>query len=294
MSTRRPLLGLLGLGPWVHAGAKGVERVVYPSPESPRDLRFADMVALLQAALERTVASHGPFEMQPSLQFMTQPRQVLELERGQTLRVQWSATTVEKEQRLLPVRFPTRRGLLGFRLALIRRERQAEFRKVRTVEDLRRFSIGQGSTWVDADILRAQGLRVVGGHYEGLFTMLQGARFDLFPRGVNEIFTELSARTLDMPELAIEDSFALHYPMPYYYFFNRADAKLAARVEQGLHALVRDGSFERHFWRHHGAAVRQARLQERRLIRLQNPLLPPETPLKHASLWFDPARIPAP
>jgi hypothetical protein len=42
--------------------------------------------------------------------------------------VQWSATTVDRERRLLPVRVPTRRGLLGFRLLLIRRQRQSEFR----------------------------------------------------------------------------------------------------------------------------------------------------------------------
>ncbi len=292
--SRRIWLGAAAWGPWVHGRAQAVERVVYPAMESPRDLRFADMVALLRAALERTVATHGPFDMQPSLQFMTQPRQLLELERGHNLRVQWSATTIEKEQRLLPVRFPTRRGLLGFRLALIRRDRQPEFSKVRSLADLQRFVIGQGSTWVDTDILRSQGLTVSGGHYEGLFAMLTNRRIDLFPRGLNEVFTELEARAADMPELAVEDSFALHYPMPYYFFFNRADGKLAERVEKGLLAMAKDGSFERHFWRHHGAAVRAARLHERRLIRLQNPLLPPQTPLQHQALWFDPERMPAP
>ena len=282
----------LALGPWMHVRATEPLQVVYPAPESPRDERFGDMVALLREALTRTEARHGPFVLRPHTQHLTQPRQLLELELDQSLSVQWSATTLEKEQRLLPVRFPTRRGLLGFRLAFIQRQRQAEFRRVRNLEDLRRFTLGQGATWVDTEILRSQGLRVEIGHYEGLFKMLAAGRFDLFPRGVNEIFTEFTARQLEAPALAIEDSLALHYPMPYYFFFNRRNAALARRVESGLQTMLRDGSFEQHFWTFHGPAVRRARLSERRLIRLANPYLPPLTPMQQLPLWFNPERVP--
>ena len=91
--------------------------------------------------------------------------------------------------RWLPVRVPTRRGLLGFRLLLIRRQRQSEFRNIRSLDELRRFSIGQGFAWSDAEILRSQGLRVETGSYEGLFRMLAAGRFDCYPRGINEVFT---------------------------------------------------------------------------------------------------------
>lgn len=284
---------LAGAAPWVRGEPAQPTRVVYPAPESPQDRRFDDMVALLREALSRTEARHGPFFMEPTAGFLNQARQLLELEQGRELRVQWSATTLEKEQRLLPLRFPTRRGLLGYRIALIRRERQDEFRLVRHIEDLRRYSIGQGGAWIDTPIYRAQGFRVETGNYEALFRMLVLGRFDLFPRGLNEVFAEHAARQAELPELAIEDSLALHYPMPYYFFFNRNDTALAARVGEGLLSMQRDGSFEQHFWRFHGESLRKARMHERRLIRLENPFLPPDTPPLNSPLWLDP-RIPPP
>lgn len=291
---RRPLvLAACGV-PWVRARAQPPLQVVYPAPESALDRRFDDMVDLLRKALTATEGRHGPFQLRPHTEFMSQARQEAELERGRGLHVQWSATTVERERRLLPVRIPTRRGLLGYRLLLIQRERQAEFREVRSLSDLRRFRIGQGAAWSDTEILRSQGPFVETGGYEGLFRMLAAGRFDCLPRGINEVFTELSARQAEWPQLALEESLVLHYPMPYYFFFNKASSALAVRVEKGLRLMLKDGSFERHFWEHHGAALRQACLGERRVIRLQNPLLPPKTPLQQPALWFDPRRSAAP
>lgn len=288
--ARRPLLVAAGCAPWVRVGAAQPLRVVYPAPESGLDRRFDDMVELLRKALTVTEARQGPFHLLPHAEFMSQARQVLELEQGRGLSVQWSATTLDKERRLLPVRFPTRRGLLGYRLLLIRRQRQAEFRQVRSVQDLQRFSIGQGAAWSDTEILRSQGLRVETAGYEGLFRMLAAGRFDCFPRGINEVFTELAARQAEWSDLVVEDSLVLHYPMPYYFCFNKHATALAARVEQGLRQMLKDGSFERHFWAHHEPALRLARLGERRLLRLRNPLLPPDTPLHNKALWFDPER----
>lgn len=283
---RRLLLGGGGLAPWVHVRAATVQQVVYPASESPQDRRFDDMVDLLRQVLQRTEAGFGPFEMRPHTEYLTQPRQIMELQQGRILSLQWSATTLEKEQLLRPVRIPTRRGLLGFRLMLIRRERQAEFRRIRTLDDLRRYRLGSGSTWIDTEILRSQALRVETGSYESLFKMLAMGRFDLFPRGLNEAFTEQEVRQADFPDLAVEESLALYYPMPYYFFVNRADAPLATRLEAGLVQMLRDGSFDEHFKRHHGVALQKARLRERQIIRLTNPLLPPETPLHRAELWW--------
>lgn len=63
---------------------------------------------------------------------------------------------------------------------------------------------------------------------------------------------------------------------------------MAERIETGLRKMLRDGSFDQLFWQHNHAAIEQAHLQDRRLIRLNNPFLPKETPLDDASLWFDP------
>lgn len=263
-------------------------RVVHPAPESALDRRSDDLIVLLRTALQRTEASHGPFELGPAPAAASEDRQLMNMEQGLLPNVVWASATPERERRLLPIRIPLRRGLIGYRIALIHRQRQAEFSRIRTLDDLRAYSLGQGPNWPETRMYRQLGFKVESGNYEALFRMLIGGRFDLFPRGANEVWNELATRSAELPDLAVEESLLIHYPQPYYFFVSRHDAALARRIERGLREMLNDGSFEDHFWRHHGAAVQQARLAERRLLRLDNPQLPRETPLADSRLWFDP------
>lgn len=277
--------------PWVQAQPRKPLRVVYPAPLSALDHRSDDLIALLRAALERTESSHGPFELLPSAPVETLSRQMALLERGELLSVIWASPSALLERQLRPVRVPTRRGLLGFRVALIHERSQAALRRVRDAEGLRRFVLGQGSSWPEVEMYRAQGFQVETGNYEALFRMLLLGRFELFPRGVNEVFAEHAARAAQLPGLAIEDSLLIHYPLPYYFYCQRDDSVLATRLEQGLRAMVRDGSYEAHFWRFHGESIRQARLHERRLIRLSHPQLGRGSLYGDPALWLDPVAL---
>ncbi len=290
---RSLLLGVTGLvaAPWVHAQPRLPLKVVYPAPISALDARSDDLVALLRAALERTESSHGPFELQPSIPLETLARQIVQLEQGAGLSVIWASPSAVPERNLRPVRVPTRRGLLGFRVALIHERSQAALRRVRDADGLRRFVLGQGSSWPEVEMYRAHGFQVETGNYEALFRMLHQGRFDLFPRGVNEAFAEQAARAAQLPGLVVEKSLLIHYPLPYYFYCHRDANALADRLEKGLRAMVRDGSYEAHFWRFHGDAIRQARLQDRRLIQLSNPQLAPGSVPTDAALWLDPVAL---
>lgn len=274
--------------PCLHAHAETTLKVVHPAPESVLDRRSEDLIVLLRTALQHTETSHGPFELLPASAAASEDRQLLSMEQGLLPNVVWASATPERERRLLPVRIPLRRGLIGYRIALIHRQRQAEFSRIRTLDDLRAYSLGQGPNWPETQMYRQLGFKVQSGSYEALFRMLISGRFDLFPRGVNEVYGELATRSLELPELTAETSLLIHYPQPYYFFVNRRNAALADRIELGLRRMLGDGSFDAHFWRYHGDAIRQARLPERRLLRLDNPMLPPDTPLADSRLWFDP------
>lgn len=291
-TPRRSLLtcGLALAAPGVLAQPRRqpVTTVIYPAPESPQDIRSIDMVELLRAALERTQDRFGPFELKSARESMTQSRQFRELEAGERLSVLWTTSTAEKEERLLPVRFPTRRGILGYRLLLVRKQSLARFESVAQPADLARFVFGQGAAWVDTRVLQSQGIKVETAHYEPLFQMLELGRIDAFPRGINEIFDELLVRSGIYPSLVIEPTLALHYRMPFYFFVNKREVALAARITAGLWAMWRDGSFERHFYKFHGAALRQANLGGRRVIELPNPFAPGGLPPPDSPLWFDP------
>ncbi|MFB9156893.1 hypothetical protein [Chromobacterium violaceum] len=48
--------------------------------------------------------------------------------------------------------------------------------------------------------------------YELLFAMLDKGRFDLFPRGIGEVFSELDNRSAAYSGLAVDKSLLIYYP----------------------------------------------------------------------------------
>ena len=265
--------------------------IIYPAPDSPSDTRHVDKLEFLKAALERTVPRYGAYELKPASVVMNKARQLVTIKSGDELTLIWGSTSPELEQDLLPIRICLRKGLMGYRIALIAKERQAEFDKVKNVEMLKKFLIGQGNGWGDVPILRRAGLNVMTGNYSSLFRMLAAGRIDLFPRGVTEVFNEWEANYAELPNLAIESGLLIYYPSPYYFFVSKQNSTLAARLEEGLRMMLKDGSFDEIFWRYNGDSIMKAKFNRRRIIRLENPTLSPKTPLKEKALWFDPARL---
>lgn len=276
------------------AGLAGSEpmRYIHNAPESPSDHRYDYQWEMLRTALERTRATWGAYELGAG-PAMSERRQQEELERaGGNLTIMYLGTTRELEARLLPIRIPIDKDLEGYFVFLIRAGDQARFPpgSLRTAGALRlhRFGLGQG--WIDVDILQAGGLQVVtGSNYDGLFDMLAEGRFDLFPRSVVEVLEELEARKATHPMLAVEAHHLLHYPMPMYFWFARSPEghRLARRVEEGLRAMIADGTFDRIFLKYQKSKIQRLKLGERHLIEFPNPLLPEATPLRDRRLWFD-------
>lgn len=277
------LLVVLGL-----ASQSQAADVVYVS-DAPR---YAEYIELLRSALKRTEATHGPFTMAPARVDMNESRFLLEARTGELVNVVWSATSREKEERLIPIRIPLEKGLLGYRISLIQASQQTDFHGLNNVRQLsrRRFCLGMG--WGDVAIYRAAQLQVVLGQYEALFRMTELGRCDLFSRGVNEVFDEFDRVRGAHPGLAIEQELLLHYPYPFYFFVSPKHPEMAQRIESGLRLMLADGSFDANFWRHNGYAIERARIARRQVIELSNPDLPDGTPLEDRRLWFRPGDQP--
>jgi ABC-type amino acid transport substrate-binding protein len=128
----------------------------------------------------------------------------------------------------------------------------------------------------------------VEGQYGQLFKMLSAKRFDIFPRGAGEIQYEFDRNAADNPDLAIEKNLLIYYPFPYYFFFNRADTALKKRIETGLRIMIKDGSFDQIFNKYYREVIERLNLKNRRVIRLNNPLLPKDTPVDEAGMWYQP------
>lgn len=280
MSTVARLLVCLLLA-W-HGAVVGAETVRFPRPEFEGDRRFDYALQLLQLALSKTGTA---YRVELAEIAMNQERQVAELEAGRTIDVAPIPSSAEREARLLPVRIPVNKGVLGWRLGLIRKGEQGRFTGIRSLGDLTKVRVAQGQEWPDTAILRANGIDVITApKYEGLFKMLDGRRFDYFPRSVMEIWDELESHA---QTLEVESRIALHYHYDAYFMVNRKNTRLAEDIRQGLEKAIADGSFDRLFDQYYGERLRKARLHERTVIDLKNPLLTPGTPSDRPELWYD-------
>lgn len=266
--------------------------VVYPRSVSNTDSQYLYDYALLRLALEKTRDEFGPYELRPSIVGMTQARSAEEIIAGTgTIHIFARSTSLEQESRMLPIRIPLDKGLISYRIFLIRKEDQPKFSAVRTLDDLRKLSVGSFTTWVDTQILRDNHFKVITGEsYEGLFRMLVANRFDFFSRGVDEAYREYDERKKLLPTMAVEESLLLYFPTTRYFFVQRSPQgeELAKRVETGLNLMIKDGSFDAHFQKYKAALIARAHLKTRRLLRIPNPYLSPETPLARKELWYDP------
>lgn len=137
--------------------AQGVIRTI--PPQSEDDVSHSYFTTLLTMALRQTEAEYGVSRVAYTTQ-MEQGRAVEELARGRTLDVYWAGTSISREKKLKPVRLPLLKGLLGFRVSLIRRDRQTEFDRVETLQKLQTLVACQGKHWPDSDVLEAAGIQV--------------------------------------------------------------------------------------------------------------------------------------
>lgn len=241
---------------------------------------------ILKLALE-SAPGNETYSFRSVPEFLSEGRLMQTLEDGD-IDVAWAGTQQEYEERLRPIRVPIFKGMLGHRIFIIRQGDQARFNQVQSLDDLRQIPGGQGRFWGDTKILQHSNLNIITtSKYENLFPMLEGGRFDYFPRAVHEPWSEVESR----PELnlTIEKRILLIYPLPMYFFVEKGDEALARAIEQGLRNSIEDGSFDEFFFNRPiiKNALEQANLSERLVLRIPNPNLSPQTPLEEKQLWLD-------
>lgn len=274
------LLFVLGGGHW--AAAQDPKVVYYPPPYSDTDQRDVYTTRLLAMALEK---SGGHFVARPAASKMLQGRALLMLQQGRGIDVAWAATSNEIEFQVHPIRIPIFKGLIGYRLLLISRRDAEKFSKITQAQELKELLAGQGHDWADAAILRANGYRVhTGSYYDALFKMLDQHRIDYFPRSVLEIWAEADAHKDE--DLMVEPHLMLHYSSVVYFFTRKENTALAYAIESGLEKMLHDGSFDKLFNEYHGELLAKAGLGARIVFELENPSLPPATPVDRPALWY--------
>ncbi|MFT3812761.1 MAG: hypothetical protein QM740_05225 [Acidovorax sp.] len=274
-------LALLLLG---SAGAAAQARTLRYFPAGPiYEYRWK----LLELALERAPkASGAAYRLEPYGEDVSQNRGVSLLQSG-AIQVIALGTNREREAAMLPIKIDILRGIIGYRVCIIDAADQERIARMNDTAFREQLTFGLNSQWADLTVMRANGYTVMTTtDYERLFGMLAAHRFDALPRGLNEAELELGERRAAYPQLAIEKTRALFFPYPVYFWVNKEDAPLARRIEQGLRAALADGSFRRLFETYHASAIAAMAKEKRRVVRLDNPVLPPGTAQVDTSWWW--------
>ena len=269
-----------------HSAAYASIVVHYPRAESAADERVNYYSELLDLCLTK---SNRDYQLEPTSFHVEQERALQLIEANRGLEVIWTFTTSAREEKLMPIRIPIDRGLFGWRIFLIKKSNQKLFNDIENAGQLAKLRAGQGHDWPDTDILQANNFLISGSTtYEGLFDMLARDHIQYFPRSLLEV--ELELKSHPAHELAIESNLVLHYPTALYFFVNKKNIELAADLEKGLQVAIEDGSFKKLFDDHFSATIRKANLTQRKIISINNPLLPAQTPLSESRYWFSPEK----
>ncbi|WP_348245952.1 hypothetical protein, partial [Salmonella enterica] len=85
----------------------------------------------------------GPYVLTPNPTAMNQGRAISLLAGGTELDVLWSMTSRRREAQLLPIRIPLLKGLMGYRVFIIRAEDEPWFRSLKELDQLRELTAGQ-------------------------------------------------------------------------------------------------------------------------------------------------------
>ena len=241
---------------------------------------------LLELALAHTQNGGPATFLTPYPEEVTQNRGIQLLQSGD-VDVISLGTNAERESEMTPIKIDILRGIVGFRIFLIRADDQPRVAAMDAQAVRQQLSFGLNSQWADGPVMRANGLTLVtSASYENLFTMLAAKRFDAFPRGLNEAARELEERKVNFPELAVEKTKALFFPYPIYFWVRKDNPALAKRIEQGLNLALADGSFRKLFESYHAKEIAALAKEKRQVIQLNNPLLPPGTPPSDTRWWW--------
>jgi ABC-type amino acid transport substrate-binding protein len=244
-------------------------------------------ISVLDQALGRTVAEYGPYQLQSLAERLSETRSITLLNQG-GFDVTYMVLTPERESQVLPIRVDLSRGTQGYRLILTRQDIAADVARVTSLEELRRrFTLGFGSQWSDLSIFTNAGFRVVTATDPRLlYPMLDKGRFDVFPRGLNEVWGNLEDNRQAAPHLVVADRVALLYPLVNCFVVARTNTELAGRLNLGLGRLLADGSLRRLFNAYYGADLKRAGLDGRTVFVLPNPEFPRGGPAFDTSWWL--------
>lgn len=175
------------------------------------------------------------------MDYPTEERRVSMLLANDPINTVHFGTSQDREDKLLAAYVPIYLGTTGLRLFMVLNENLPALESVRSMDDLRKFSMGQGLGWPDTKILIENGFSVSDGRYNTLHKMLDAKRFDLYPRAFWQILGEWRWMKEQAPNIKVSPEIGLYYSQPIYFFFAPGEPELRDAIQTGLERVYSNG-----------------------------------------------------
>lgn len=244
------------------------------------------MFSLLQLATSKAAPKRC---VKTNEDVMTTGREVMHVKNG-LLDVLWSSG--HEIRGLTPIRIPIFKGILGYRMFVIREGEQARFDNIYTIEDLKKLKAGLGKGWGDTLVLQKAGIPMVTTtRARFLWPMLDNKRYDYLPIAVHEPWEDLAIR----PELKLttEKNILIRYDSAMYFYVNSKNTVLHKLITKGMQQAIEDGSYDKLLYQSEmiQSAIKYANIERRRVIEIPNPKFHDKTPKAHLKYWIKPDEL---
>jgi hypothetical protein len=265
--------------------------ISHKAPESLGDPREGYNNELIALALEKSKAQYGPYKL-------------VEIPPMNTARLLYTANAniypnflteisyideLTSNPDITYINFPVDLGITGYRVCFINPAIKDEVKKITRVDQLKKYTIGQGIGWADSAILRYNGFHVIEvQNYGSLFKMVAAGRIDLYCRGINELKKEYDAYR-DITRLTYDESFVLTYALPRFFFLGAKNKEAKERMEAGLHLAYNDGSLLKLWHKHNDENLEFVKLKNRKIFKLENPYIQ-KLHTDFVKYYFDPLK----
>jgi hypothetical protein len=190
-------------------------QITFPRPLESTSTIDEYPLQLLALALDQTGVN---YQLKPSETLLSKVKALDRLEDNREINILWGMTNPRREKELLPIRIPIFKGLIGWRLLLIRQDMSERFKYIQQLEHLIKLSPLQGRDWPDTKILQSNGFDVTTERTQSaLMNMLSNAQGDFFPRSIIEIWEEVAKSDL-ANKIQIQPTLGIRYPAAIYFF----------------------------------------------------------------------------
>jgi hypothetical protein len=265
--------------------------ISHKSPETLGDPREEYYNELITLALEESKAKYGPYKL-VEIPPMNNARLLYTTNANIYPNFLTEISYIDeltKNPDITYIDFPVDLGVTGYRVCFINPAIKDEVKRITHVDQLKKYTIGQGIGWADIAILRYNGFRVIEvQNYDSLFKMVAAGRIDLYCRGINELKNEYDTYR-DITRLTYDESFALVYALPRFFYLGAKNKEAKKRIEAGLHIAYNDGSLLKLWHKHNDKNLEFVKLKNRKIFKLENPYIQ-KLPKDFVKYYFNPLK----